>query len=195
MADVVEWILINTLCNYIYGIDDLLPYLDDFIMATPANSPVCAAILQVAVSVVSRLGLPLHPQKCLCPASCMVVLSIELDTAAQIACLPADKFFAIREVLSHWSTRKCYTKKELQSLIGQLHHACIMVWPGHTFLCQMIDLFSCFRNDSHSICLNVEFRKDLAQWVEFFGQWNGISCFLFPTLKPLSDFSVCSETF
>ena len=143
--------------------------------------------------MVATLGLPLHPQKCLGPASCIVVLGIELVTAAQIARLPADKFTAIQEVLSHWSTRKCCTKKELQSLIGRLHHACMVVWPGRTFLRGMIDLLSCFRNDSHPIRLNVEFRKDLAWWVEFFGQWNGISFFLFPTLEPLPDFSVCSD--
>ena len=64
VADVVEWILVNN-----YGIDDLLHYLDDFITAAPANSSVCAANLQVAVSVLARLGLPLRLQKCLGPAS------------------------------------------------------------------------------------------------------------------------------
>ena len=150
-------------------------FLDDFILAAPANSVVCDCNLQVAVAVVARLGLPLHPQKCLGPASCMVLLGIELDTAPQIACLPADKFSALKEALSHWSTHKCCTKKDLQTLIGQLHHACMVVWPGRTFLCQMIDLLSRFCNGSHPIRLNVEFRKDLAWWVEFFGQWNGIA--------------------
>ena len=70
----------------------------------------------------------------------------------------------------------------------------MVVWPGGTFLCRMIDLLSCFRNnDSPPICLNVEFRKDLAWWIEFFGQWNGISFFFFPTLEPLPDFSVSSD--
>ena len=184
----VEWILVHN-----YGIEDLLHYLDDFILAAPANSVVCASNLQVAVAVAARLGLPLHPQKCLGPASCMVILEIESDTAAQIAHLPPDKFSALQEALSHWSTRKCCTKKELQSLIGRLHHACMVVWPGRIFLRQMIDLLSCFRNDSHPIHLTVEFRKDLAWWVEFFGQWNGISFFLFPTFEPLPDFSVSSD--
>ena len=188
VAELVEWILV-----YNYGIEDLLHYLDDFILDAPANSVVCASNLQVAVAVVARLGLPLHPQKCLGPASCMVILGIELDTAAQIARLPADKFSALQVALSHWSSRKCCTKKDLQSLIGRLHHACMVVWPGRTFLRRMIDLLSCFRNDSHPIRLNVEFRKDLAWWVEFFGQWNGISFFLFPNLEPLPDFSVSSD--
>lgn len=162
-------------------------------MAAPTNSVVCASNLQVAVAVVAGLGLPLHPQKCMGPATCIVVLGIELDTAAQIARLPADKFSALQEALSHWSTRKCCTKRDLQSLIGRLHHACMVVWPGRTFLRRMINLLSCFRNDSHPIRLNVEFRKDLAWWVEFFGQWNGISFFLFPSLEPLPDFSVSSD--
>ena len=168
-------------------------YLDDFILAAPANSVVCASNRQVAVAVVARLGLPLHPQKCLGPASCMVVLGIKLDTAVQIARLPADKFSALQEALSHWSTRKCCTNRDLQALIGRLHHACMVVWPGRTFLRRMIDLLSCFHNDSHAICLNMDFRKDLAWWVEFFGQWNEISFFLFPTLEPLPDFSVSSD--
>lgn len=160
VADLVEWILVNN-----YGIDDLLHYLDDFIMAAPANSSRCAYYLQTAVSVVARLGLPLHPQKCVGPASCMVVLGIELDTAAQIARLPVDKFIAIQELLTQWSSRKCCTKKDLQSLIGRLHHACLVVWPGRTFLRRMIDLLCCFRNDFHPIRLNLEFRKDLAWWI------------------------------
>ena len=51
---------------------------------------------------------------------------------------------------------------------------------------RMIDPLSCFCNDSHPVRL-------LAWWVEFFGHWNGISFFLFPTLEPLPDFSVCSD--
>ena len=136
-------------------------YLDDFILAAPAKSVVCASNLQVAVAVVTRLGLPLHPQKCL-GLAWMVVLEVELDTAAQIACLLADKFSALQEAVSHWSTRKCCTKKDLPSLIGRLHHACMVVWPGRTFLRRMIDLLSCFRNNSHPILINVWFRKDLA---------------------------------
>ena len=164
VADVVEWSLVNN-----YGIDDLLHYLDDFILAAPANSSICASNLHVAVSVVARLGIPLHSQKCLGPASYMVVLGIELDTMAQIARLLSDKFSSIQDRLSQWSTRRCWKIKELQSLIGLLHHACMVAWPGCTFLRRMIDLLSCFCNDSHPIRLNVEFRKDLAWWVEFFG--------------------------
>ena len=128
VADVVEWILVNN-----YGIDDLLQYLDDFILAAPANFSICKSNLHVTVSKWWPGWVPLHPQKCLGPASCMVVLGIELDTLAQIARLPSN---LIRDVLSQWSTSKCCKKKELQSLIGLLHHACMVVWPGCTFSSQ-----------------------------------------------------------
>ena len=68
VVELVEWILVHN-----YSIEDLLHYLDDFILAAPANSVFCASSLQVAVAVVARLGLPLHPQKCLGTASCMVI--------------------------------------------------------------------------------------------------------------------------
>ena len=44
VAGVVEWILVNN-C----GIDDLLHYLDDFILVAPANSSICASNLHVAI--------------------------------------------------------------------------------------------------------------------------------------------------
>ena len=36
--------------------------------------------------------------------------------------------------------------------------------------------------------------KDMAWWVEFLGQWNGISFFFFPTPLPSPEFSVSSDT-
>ena len=95
VADVVEWSLVNN-----YGIDDLLHYLDDFILAAPANSSICTSNLHVAVSLVATLSFPLHSQKCLGPASYMVVLGIELDTMAKIARLASDKLASIQDLLS-----------------------------------------------------------------------------------------------
>lgn len=106
VADVVKWILVNN-----YGIADLLHYLDNFTLAAPANSSICASNLHVAVFVVARLSLPLYPHKFLGPASCMVVLGIELDTVAQIARLPTTKFPSIQDVLFQWSTQKCCKKR------------------------------------------------------------------------------------
>lgn len=188
VADMVEWILIHN-----HGIKDMLHYLDDFILAGPSDSPTCSNNFKKAIAVTTELGLPLHPQKCVGPATSMVVLGIELDTVAEIARLPSDKLSAICQILELWSRRKWCIKKDLQSLIGTLHHACKVAWPGRTFLRRMIDLLCCFRNDNHPIRLNIEFKKDLAWWKEFSSTWNGVSFFLFPGLEPIPAYEVGSD--
>ena len=62
VAEAVEWILVNS-----YKVPDLLHYLDDFITAGPPDSPHCAQNLSTSLAVCKRLGLPLHPGKCVGP--------------------------------------------------------------------------------------------------------------------------------
>lgn len=188
IANAVEWILKSN-----YSIPDLLHYLDDFVLAGPPNSSLCGTRLVTATSVTRELGLPLHPDKCVGPVTCLVVLGIEIDSVAETLRLPADKFASILELLRAWSRFKWCRKKQLQSLIGVLHHACKVVWPGRTFLRRMIDLLKCFRKGDHPIRLNLEFRRDLQWWLKFFNQWNGISFFLVPSLEPPPTVCVGSD--
>ena len=83
IADMVEWILINS-----YQIPDLLHYLDDFIIAGPPPSLQCTQNSATAKEVCQRLGLPLHPGKCVGPSTVLVVLGIKLDSINQAAHLP-----------------------------------------------------------------------------------------------------------
>ncbi|XP_020898616.1 uncharacterized protein LOC110237372 [Exaiptasia diaphana] len=125
IANAVEWILRSN-----YGIDDILHYLDDFVLAGPPNSNSCANKLAIATFETAQLGFPLHPDKCVGPATCLVILGIEIDTMAETLCLPADKFAATLQLLRAWSSLKWCRKKQLESLISVLHHACKVVWPG-----------------------------------------------------------------
>ena len=75
VAEMVEWILLNR-----HHLSVLLHHLDDFITAGPPNSAQCYHNLLTAQSVCQKLGLPLHPGKCVGPATCLVVLGIELDS-------------------------------------------------------------------------------------------------------------------
>ena len=75
VANMVEWILVNS-----HGVSDLLHYSDDFITAGPPHSNQCALNLSTALSVCKKLGLPLHPNKCVGPLTSLTVLGIELDS-------------------------------------------------------------------------------------------------------------------
>lgn len=188
VAELVEWILVNS-----HNVSDLLHYLDDFITAGPPNSNQCAQNLTTALVVCERLGLPLHPGKCVGPSPLLTVLGIELDSLTQVARLPADKLRALKELISSWLPRKWCNKQELESLIGHLHHAAKVVWPGRTFLRRMINLLCCFRRRDHPIRLNKEFQLDLLWWHHFLDQWHGVSFWLYPGLSPAADIEVASD--
>ena len=95
------------------------------------------------------------------PTPLLTVLGIELDSLAQVAHLPADKLQVLQALIRSWLPCKWCFRQELESLIGHLHHAAKIVWPGRTFLRRMIDLLCCFRTKDHPIRLNQEFHHDL----------------------------------
>ena len=125
-------------------------------------------------------GILLHPGKLEGPSTLLTVLGIELDSLLLQARLPQEKFDRIHTLLVSWSLKCHYTRKELESLIGNLQHACKVVPSGRTFLRRMINLLSAFRRDDHPIRLNREFHLDLSWWLELFQSWNGYSFLLSP---------------
>ena len=185
VADMVEWILRNK-----YRVADLMHYLDDFITACPADSLHCAQNLQTSLAVCRSLGLPLHPDKCIGPSTRLVVLGIELDSLDQTARLPAAKLTALQELIHSWQNQRWCNRRQLESLIGHLHHAAKVVWPGRTFLRRMLDLLCCFRTHDHPIRLSSEFRLDLQWWRDFLMSWHGVSLWLFPGMSAPTDVEV-----
>ena len=188
IADLVEWILVHN-----YHVTFLRHYLDDFLTLGPPSSPVCHNNLQTCVRLCQQLGLPLHPDKLEGPATRLTILGIELDSETLQARLPADKRDRIVTLLDEWAAKRFCKRRELESLIGHLHHACKVAPQGRTFLRQMINLLSAFRREDHPIRLNQEFRRDLTWWRELFQTWDGLCFFCMPTWAPLPDFQVSSD--
>ena len=185
IADLLEWIL-----KHNYDVRFLLHYLDDFHTLGP---PVCQRNLDTCVCLFAEWGIPLHPEKLEGPSTCLTVLGIELDSIALQAHLPKDKFDRIAAHLESWSLKRYCTRKELESLLGNLQHACKVIPQGRTFLRRMINLLSAFRRDDHPIRLNRDFQLDLSWWREFFHSWDGFSFLLSPQWAPLPEFHVSSD--
>ena len=89
--------------------------------------------LSTALAVCQSLGLPLHPNKCVGPATSLSVLGIERDSLHQVARLPEEKLLALKQLIHTWLQCTWCKKRELESLIGHLHHAAKVVWPGGPF--------------------------------------------------------------
>ena len=96
--------------------------------------------------------------------------------------LPADKLARLQETLRQWSTRKVCERRQLESLIGTLQHACRVIKPGRSFLRRMIDLLRIPRRPHYHLRLNRQFRADLLWWLTFASQWNGVA--IFPIQTP-----------
>ncbi len=118
--------------------------------------------------------MPLAAEKVEGPTS-ITFLGIEIDTTVGVLCLPHDKLQWLVSMLHEWSGKRSCTRKEFESLIGSLQHACMVVKPGRAFLRRMIDLLRVAHHPYHHIRLNQEFRSDLARWISFAEHWNGVS--------------------
>ena len=111
----------------------------------------------------------------------------------QLARLPQEKLDSLLNLLHQWSSNRWCTKRQLQSLIGHLHHAAKVVWPGRGFIRHMIYLLRHFRREDHPICISAEFKKDLRWWLQYLASWNGVYFWVYPGLSPPINLEMSSD--
>lgn len=92
--------------------------------------------------------------------------------------LPYEKIEKIRAALTTHHKRKKIQLRDLQSLIGLLNHACIVVCTGSAFLRRLIDLTIRMYKPLYKIRLTCEARTDIAAWKLFIDSFNGKSLFM-----------------
>ena len=168
-ADALAWVL------HIRGVAHQLHYLDDFLFMGPPQSSSCARALHTTMDTCSQLGVPVATHKTEGPASQLTFLGIQIDTQAMTLSLPKEKLARILGLVLSWRSKCTATKRELQSLIGHLNHAAMVVLPGRTFMRRMIDLMKLADHPSHHVRLTADFRSDLHWWASFLPLWNGRS--------------------
>ena len=179
VADALQWYLKQS------GIPHIEHYLDDFIIIAPNDVALCQGYVDTLNRVCSKLGVPIAEHKRDGPTTCLTFLGIEIDTVQGQLRLPLDKLRHLLTTVQSWQCRRTCTRKELESLIGLLNHACKVVRSGRSFLRRMLDLLHAVHRPPNStipIRLNLSFRSDLAWWLTFLPTWNGIS-YLFPPNK------------
>ena len=169
LADALEWRLRKD------GVRNVFHYLDDFVVLGTPGTVECRSALDKLRSRCTDLGIPLAAHKCEGPSTSITFLGIVIDTATGELRLPPEKLVHIRSLLSEWGDRKACNRRELESLIGYLNHACKVVRTGRSFLRRMIDLLHRNNNTYHLFCLNRQFRSDLQWWMSFAAGWNGTS--------------------
>lgn len=167
LADALEWCLVKE------GIEFVFHYLDDFVIVGRPGSEQCGQCLHHLQSICADMGIPLAHEKQAGPSTTIEFLGIVIDTVQQELRLPSDKLERLKTLTVQWQPRKTCTKRELESLLGTLQHACTVIPAGRTFIRQIITLLSVAKQPHHHIRLNNSFRSDLAWWRVFAAHWNG----------------------
>ena len=150
-------------------------YIDDFITVGRPNSTECAENIRVMHETCSLSGTPVEEQKLEGPSMVLAFLGIEIDTATMELRLPDIKLKLLQQILAQWRGKKVCKKRDLQSIIGSLSHACKVVRLGRTFVRRLIDLLAVAKRPHHHIRLSREARSDIEWWHQYAAKWNGIS--------------------
>ena len=115
VTDALQWILAQK------GLK-VLHYLDDFIIVSGSYKE-AAKQMQLLIDTFKLLGIPLETSKLEGPAMYLTFLDIEFDTVNLQIRLPPEKLSNLQAELAKAVSRKCISKKSLQSLTGLLQHA------------------------------------------------------------------------
>lgn len=188
VADALQWIVTQE------GVEHIFHYLDDFAVLGPPDSPQCQWCLDTLVRICALLNIPLAIDKQAGPTAVIPFLGIIIDTSRQELRLPEDKLRRLLELVQEWERKKACTRRELESLIGTLQHACKVILPGRAFLRRALSLLSVAKQRHHHIRLNKEFRSDLQWWKTFAPHWNGSSLIIHDKSPEQHVFSDASGT-
>jgi len=186
VADALEW------CIRQQGVCNIFHYLDDFVVVGLPESDHCKHSLEILEKVCSLLGVPLAPEKKDGPTHRLVFLGIIIDTVLGQLILPQEKLQRLLEAVEVWIRKRSCTRRELESLIGTLQHACKVIKPGRVFLRRLIARLSVAKASHHHIRLNREFKEDLMWWKVLASSWNGTAIIMqerVPSVHLTSDAS------
>ena len=185
VADLIAWVL-----NQV-GIKCQIHYLDDFLFIGAPGTDQAAQALTIVLETFNTLGIPVAVHKTEGPTTALGFLGILIDTRTFELRLPSDKLARLQEMIRSWSGRRSCTKKELESLLGHLSHAAMVIRQGRTFLRELFPLLHVNRGPTQFIRLNASARADLLWWRIFLKDWNGKSFFpvAAPSVEVVSDAS------
>ena len=147
-------------------------YVDDFVgIATPSIARRSYVFLQ---ELLARLGLDISKKKLVAPCTKVVCLGIEVDMRQRTVSIPEEKMHRISDMVDAWLPKRVCSKRELQSLLGNLLYVHKCVAPARIFLNRMLELLR--KNyDACTIQLTHDFKRDLRWFKTFLHKYDGVS--------------------
>ena len=168
----------------------VINYIDDFVgYGTPDVARRSHNCLR---NVIERLGLTISEKKLVPPTTSAVCLGVLIDTVTGTVAIPDDKMRQIRQSVTEWQTKKICSKRQLQSLLGQLLYVHKCVRPSRIFLNRMLELLR-QNYDASTIKLTQAFRQDLRWFSRFLDKYNGVSMYNHTKIDHVVELDACLD--
>ena len=91
-------------------------------------------------SLLNDSGLEESLGKACAPSTRMTFLGIEIDSQEMVCRIPEVKVVEIGDTLRRWLKKRAASKRQLQSLIGQLQFVAKCVFAGRIFISRLLDV-------------------------------------------------------
>lgn len=169
LGDAIQWIAARKGASWVRH------YIDDYIVVGKAGTEECARAMRALKETCRGLGMPLDDTKEEGPSEVITFLGIEIDTIQMEIRLPEGKLVELKGILKRWRGMRSCRRRDLESIVGSLNHACKVVRPGRAFKRRLLDLMTTVARGDRRVRLNLEARADLEWWFQFGLGWNGTS--------------------
>ena len=106
----------------------------------------------------------------------MICLGLLVDTAAVTLEVPPSRLDDLQAELKLWQSSTCFTKKQLQSLLGKLSFVTACVKPGRIFMARLLNsLRECTQPARHRYPISASMLSDIQWWLDFLPRFNRVS--------------------
>jgi hypothetical protein len=174
LSKAIVWIAKNK-----YQIKHMLWLLDDFI-TFDARDEITERSMAIVSLLFRSLNIPTAPHKTVGPVQVIEYLGITLDSLLMEARLPREKILRMTNILQTFLQKRSCTLREVQVVLGHLNFACRVIVPGRSFISYLIGLLKSQKvgRSYFHVRVSGECRRDIAMWLSFLKNWNGVSVFL-----------------
>ena len=175
-------------CQYPAG--KVINYLDDFLIIAPSKQ-LCHEIMQYTVTLLLRLGFEINWQKVFLPSTSITFLGILIDSLSLMLFIPSGKLSEILTKAKHWLSKKCATKRELQSLAGIIAWGAKCVRAIRPMLRSIIELYKPLKASHHHARISNAIKADIAFFMQWCTKFNGVSFVNRQCIQPRA--TICSD--
>ena len=147
-------------------------YLDNLILISSDRNQ-ADRDFDTARQLLRDLALPEAPKKAQPPTTRIKWLGVVIDTMEKSLSIPEDKLSEVLEQVNRYARAKSMTKKQLQSILGQLLHVAKCVHPARTFISRLLEALRAAKGTY--ININADMKADFRWFQEFCRNWNGKS--------------------